>query len=61
MFPAGAWGCRRVAGHPLARLWAAARTLRLADGPDEVHLAAIAKEELKRARGRGGMAQQAKL
>jgi acyl-CoA dehydrogenase len=31
---------------PLARLWAHQRTLRLADGPDEVHRAAIAKVEL---------------
>jgi acyl-CoA dehydrogenase len=31
---------------PLARLWASARTLRLADGPDDVHLLAIAKLEL---------------
>eukprot|EP00891_Asterochloris_glomerata_P001698 jgi/Astpho2/1698/fgenesh1_pm.00032_%23_14_t len=31
---------------PLARLWAGARTIRLADGPDDVHLAAIAKQEL---------------
>jgi acyl-CoA dehydrogenase len=31
---------------PLARLWAHQRTLRLADGPDEVHRAAIAKLEL---------------
>jgi len=31
---------------PLARLWAGARTLRLADGPDDVHLLAIAKMEL---------------
>ena len=33
---------------PLARFYAAARTLRLADGPDEVHLQSIAKEELRR-------------
>ncbi|ABP54028.1 acyl-CoA dehydrogenase family protein [Salinispora tropica] len=33
---------------PLAALWAQARTLRLADGPDEVHKAALARRELRR-------------
>ncbi|QFZ20038.1 acyl-CoA dehydrogenase family protein [Saccharothrix syringae] len=35
---------------PLAQLWASARTLRLADGPDEVHRMSLAKRELKRHR-----------
>jgi acyl-CoA dehydrogenase len=33
---------------PLAQLWAAARTLRLADGPDEVHKRSLARRELRR-------------
>ena len=37
----------------LAHAWANSRTLRLADGPDEVHLEAIAKNELRNS-GRGG-------
>ncbi|XP_066206510.1 acyl-CoA dehydrogenase family member 11 [Saccopteryx leptura] len=32
--------------YPLANMYAMARTLRIADGPDEVHLSAIAKLEL---------------
>ena len=32
---------------PLAQFWIYARTLRLADGPDEVHLESIARMELK--------------
>ncbi|KAL8486187.1 hypothetical protein ACS0TY_023039 [Phlomoides rotata] len=34
----------------LAHLWATARTLRIADGPDEVHLGTIALLELRRAK-----------
>jgi acyl-CoA dehydrogenase len=33
---------------PLAQLWVAARTLRLADGPDEVHRMSLARRELAR-------------
>jgi acyl-CoA dehydrogenase len=33
---------------PLAESWAQLRTLHLADGPDEVHLRSVAREELKR-------------
>jgi alkylation response protein AidB-like acyl-CoA dehydrogenase len=33
---------------PLAEGWAQLRTLHLADGPDEVHLRSIAREELRK-------------
>jgi acyl-CoA dehydrogenase len=36
------------ADFPLAKYWTEARALRIADGPDEVHLNSIAKNELKR-------------
>jgi acyl-CoA dehydrogenase len=35
---------------PLALFYAMARQLRIADGPDEVHLRTVAREELRRAR-----------
>ena len=37
---------------PLAAMQAGIRTLRLADGPDEVHLAALGKHEIKKQRER---------
>ncbi|MFF0553626.1 acyl-CoA dehydrogenase family protein [Streptomyces sp. NPDC004311] len=37
---------------PLAELWAAARTLQLADGPDEVHQRSLARRELGKYAGR---------
>ena len=33
---------------PLAHMWAAARSLRFADGPDEVHKRSLARRELRR-------------
>jgi acyl-CoA dehydrogenase len=36
---------------PLAMMWAHQRTLRLADGPDEVHKLSVARQELQRQRG----------
>ncbi|AIY47997.1 acyl-CoA dehydrogenase family protein [Mycolicibacterium fortuitum] len=42
-------GAGVTADTPLASLWAAARTMRIADGPDEVHLRSIARAELERA------------
>jgi acyl-CoA dehydrogenase len=35
---------------PIARMWASARILGIADGPDEVHLRTVARHELKRYR-----------
>jgi acyl-CoA dehydrogenase len=35
---------------PLAMMWVSARTIRLADGPDEVHRASLARKELKKYR-----------
>lgn len=43
------FGAAGVSGdHPLAELFAGVRTLRLADGPDEVHLASLGRAELRR-------------
>jgi hypothetical protein len=46
------WGAAGVSGDlPLAAMYQGARTLRLADGPDEVHKILIAKNVLKRWHG----------
>jgi len=39
---------------PLSTLWLWGRILRIADGPDEVHLRTVAKQEMKAAEGRRG-------
>ncbi|PSK64909.1 hypothetical protein B0E53_03147 [Micromonospora sp. MH33] len=38
----------RVEAFPTEWVWARARTLRLADGPDEVHRSSLAKREPRR-------------
>ena len=44
-----AYGGAGVSGEtPLAEMWAHLRTLHLADGPDEVHLRSIARDELRK-------------
>ena len=42
---------------PLADLWTLGRALRLADGPDEVHLRTLARMEIKAAREQFGRTQ----
>jgi acyl-CoA dehydrogenase len=44
---------------PLAAMYAGLRTLRLADGPDEVHKLSLARQELRRQRDRREAAAQA--
>jgi acyl-CoA dehydrogenase len=41
---------------PLAQAWAGARTLRIADGPDEVHLLSLARQELRKQLAAAGVA-----
>lgn len=49
------WGAAGVSGDlPLASMYTGARTLRIADGPDEVHKILIAKNVLKRYKGGDG-------
>ncbi|MDO8704335.1 MAG: acyl-CoA dehydrogenase family protein [Sulfuricaulis sp.] len=41
---------------PLARLWTVGRALRVADGPDEVHLRSVARNEIRRSKANRGKA-----
>ena len=43
---------------PLARLYAGMRTLRLADGPDEVHRRTVARLELGKHQAEGAKAEE---
>jgi acyl-CoA dehydrogenase len=45
---------------PLANMWAQIRTLRLADGPDEVHLQQMGKNENRRGKGVTDLIQKQK-
>ena len=42
---------------PLAEMWAGIRTLRIADGPDAVHLRSVARQELRKHRRQDGQAR----
>jgi len=46
---------------PLAYMWAMVRTLRIADGPDEVHMMSIARDELARLAREGVIQVRARL
>lgn len=47
---------------PLAQMWASARTMRIVDGPDEVHLLQLGRGEAKRAEAvRALLAKQSAL
>ncbi len=56
-----AYGGAGVSDPFLAAAWAHTRTLRLADGPDEVHRAAIAKVELRKEDRKGARSEAAPL
>jgi acyl-CoA dehydrogenase len=43
---------------PLAEFWVQARTIRFADGPDEVHLQQVGRIELRRAAGVKKLAEE---
>jgi acyl-CoA dehydrogenase len=50
------FGAMGISGDtPLAQMWTWGRALRFADGPDEVHLRSVAKQEMKTAGERRGV------